>query len=222
MEKATLISLTAVPGHANELQSFLKVGGDLVGKTEPGTQFWSALVNEKDQGSTAIFDTFADQSGRDAHFSGQVAAALHDKAASLVEGGWEQGVLNHVQNFHILYKLVRSTVQPLTKANVIPLKAAPGKAEELAAFLKVGGDLVNQTEPNTMQWYALQSETDPNSFAIVDMFANEQGRAAHFAGNVAAALQEKSAELVQGGWEQGVLATALFYDLAATCFPKAR
>ena len=40
-------------------------------------------------------------------------------------------------------------------------------------------------------------------FAIYDVFKPE-GRNAHFAGKVAAALKDKSDELVEGGWENGV------------------
>lgn len=86
MTKATMIPMTAAPGQESDLRSFLKTGRDLVASGEPGTPYWYALKQEGRAGGFAIFDLFPDQAGRDAHFNGDVAAALASKAPELVHG----------------------------------------------------------------------------------------------------------------------------------------
>ncbi len=49
---------------------------------EPGTVTWFAI--EEGPSSFAIFDTFNDEAGRDAHLNGKVAAALMAKAGELL------------------------------------------------------------------------------------------------------------------------------------------
>lgn len=71
----------------------------------------------------------------------------------------------------------------------VPLKAKPGKEEELAAFLRSAVPLVN-AEPGTISWFAIKE--GPSSFAIFDTFDTEAGRDAHLNGKVAAALMEKA------------------------------
>jgi quinol monooxygenase YgiN len=101
------------------------------------------------------------------------------------------------------------------KANLIELNARDGKDTELGDFLRQGGALVRRTEPNTKCWYAL--EASGGRFAIFDTFAGPEGRAEHFGGQVAAALQQRAPVLVDGGWQQGVLGRVRSYDvLAAT------
>ena len=74
----------------------------------------------------------------------------------------------------------------------VPLKAKPGKENEVAAFLRSAVPLVNN-EPGTVSWFAIQE--GPSSFAIFDTFDDEAGRDAHLSGNVAAALMEKAGDL---------------------------
>ncbi|MDF2999033.1 MAG: Antibiotic biosynthesis monooxygenase [Xanthobacteraceae bacterium] len=76
----------------------------------------------------------------------------------------------------------------------VPLKAKPGKEQELAAFLRSAVPLVND-EPGTVSWYAIQE--GPSSFAIFDTFDDEDGREAHLTGKVAAALMAKADELLE-------------------------
>ena len=106
-------------------------------------------------------------------------------------------------------------ISSATKATLVSLRAARGKAGALAELLVAGRDIVAQTEPGTLYWVALRSETDPDELAIFDLFADASGRAAHFEGKVAKALQERADELVEGGWEQGVLARVVHYDVRA-------
>lgn len=218
MDNATFIPLTSAPGATLDLSALLAMGRELVARTEPGTLHWYALAREDQPGELAIFDTFVDPAGRAAHFGGQVAAALRDRAPQLVEGGWERGVLARVANFRILAAKVPGAadeVPPITKATLVRLRAAVGQAEALADLLVAGRDVVAQTEPGTLHWLGLRSEIDPDEFAIFDLFADASGRAEHFAGRVAATLKACAGELVDRGWDEGVLARAVHYDVQA-------
>ena len=200
-QEATYIIVKANPGKETELANFLIGGAALVKETEPNTLLWSAL--QLDDTTFAIFDTYPDPAGRDAHFGGKVAAALSQKAPELIQGGWEEGVLSNVANPKILGAKVAPTLPELQKAMFIRLTAAPGKETELANFLTSGVAMIEANEPETLYWYALQ--IDENTFGIFDFFAGQSGIDAHFGGKVAAALNEKAPELIEGGWEDGVL-----------------
>jgi quinol monooxygenase YgiN len=85
---------------------------------------------------------------------------------------------------------MRSRRKPMTKyALYVPLKAKPGKENEVAEFLRSALPLVN-AEPDTISWFAIQE--GPGAFAIFDTFDDEAGRDAHLNGKVAAALMEKA------------------------------
>jgi quinol monooxygenase YgiN len=82
MSKVALFAqLEAKPGKENEVEAFLKQGEALV-REEPKTLAWFAI--RMAPGVFGIFDTFADESGRQAHMSGKVAAALMEKAPTLL------------------------------------------------------------------------------------------------------------------------------------------
>lgn len=73
------------------------------------------------------------------------------------------------------------------------LEAKPGKEEEVAAFLKSALPLVLD-EPDTVSWYGWQ--IGPSTFGIFDTFETEEGRKAHLAGKIAAALMANAGELL--------------------------
>lgn len=77
---ALYVPLEAKPGKEQEVADFLRSAVPLV-NDEPGTISWYAI--QEGPSSFAIFDTFDDESGRDAHLNGQVAAALMAKADDL-------------------------------------------------------------------------------------------------------------------------------------------
>ena len=82
MEKIGLwVMLKAETGKETELAAFLKSAVPLV-EAEPGTISWYAL--QIGPSTFGIFDTFAEDSGREAHLSGKVAAALMQKASELL------------------------------------------------------------------------------------------------------------------------------------------
>jgi len=75
----------------------------------------------------------------------------------------------------------------------VKLEAKPGKEDEVEQFLKDGLPIV-QEEPDTVAWFAIR--LGPSTFGIFDVFPDESGRQAHLSGQVAAALMEKSADLL--------------------------
>jgi quinol monooxygenase YgiN len=81
MSKVALyVPLEAKPGKEKEVAEFLRSALPLV-VAEAGTVTWYAI--QEGPSSFAIFDTFNDDAGRDAHLNGKVAAALMAKAADL-------------------------------------------------------------------------------------------------------------------------------------------
>ena len=73
------------------------------------------------------------------------------------------------------------------------LEAKPGKEYQVAELLKSALPLAN-AEPATTVWFALK--LGPSTFGIFDAFADDAGRQAHLAGQIAAALMAKAPELL--------------------------
>jgi quinol monooxygenase YgiN len=78
---ALLVRLEAKPGQENALENFLKSALPLANQ-EMFTPVWFAL--KIGPSTFGIFDAFADESGRQAHLTGQIAAALMAKAGELL------------------------------------------------------------------------------------------------------------------------------------------
>jgi quinol monooxygenase YgiN len=76
-----LVTLEAKAGQEKELASFLEDAASLV-DAEPNTTAWFAIQMSATE--FGIFDTFLDESGREAHLSGEVAKALMAKAPNLL------------------------------------------------------------------------------------------------------------------------------------------
>ena len=71
------VKLEAKPGKEDEVEQFLKDGLPIV-QEEPDTVAWFAI--RLGPSTYGIFDVFSDESGRQAHLSGQVAAAIMEKS----------------------------------------------------------------------------------------------------------------------------------------------
>jgi quinol monooxygenase YgiN len=74
----------------------------------------------------------------------------------------------------------------------VPLKAKPGKAAEVEAFLKQGAEMA-KAEAGTVTWYGIKE--GPDSYAVFDTFNDEAGRDGHLNGPIAKALMAKADEL---------------------------
>ena len=79
--KALFARLHAKSGQEKALSDFLASALPLA-NAEAGTTAWFAL--KFDESTYGIFDVFADDAGRDAHLSGQIAAALMANAETLL------------------------------------------------------------------------------------------------------------------------------------------
>ncbi|MCY6382859.1 putative quinol monooxygenase [Hoeflea prorocentri] len=207
---ASYIAMPAAKGQTQAFAEFLAGAAPLVKETEPGTKLWFALQAED---TLAIFDIFVDDAARDAHFSGAVAGALNENADALVSGGWTAGVVANISNSNVLSMKAPVELYTATTATYISLEAAPGQSDNLRALLTAAASIVADTEPKTLFWVALQ--IDENNFAIFDIFADNSGREAHFAGEVAGLLKDKSAELIVGGWDDGVIPNVSNFDIIA-------
>ena len=75
----------------------------------------------------------------------------------------------------------------------VRLEAKPGQEAAVASFLE-GGLPIVEREPATIAWFAIK--LGPSTFGIFDAFPDEEGREAHLAGRVAAALMAKAPELL--------------------------
>jgi quinol monooxygenase YgiN len=78
---ALLALLRAKPGQEKALEEFLKSAQPLAA-AEPATTSWYAIKLGPDR--FGIFDTFPDESGRNAHLNGPIAKALMAKASELL------------------------------------------------------------------------------------------------------------------------------------------
>ena len=77
---ALLVRLEAKPGKESDVAKFLRDGLAIV-DAEPATIAWFAL--QLGPSTFGIFDAFPNESGRQAHLSGRVAAALMARADEL-------------------------------------------------------------------------------------------------------------------------------------------
>jgi quinol monooxygenase YgiN len=75
----------------------------------------------------------------------------------------------------------------------VRLEAKPGKEAEVGEFLRAALPLV-EDEVATTAWFALRF--GPASFGIFDAFPDDEGRQAHLAGRVAAALLTRADDLL--------------------------
>ena len=75
------VRLEAKPGRETDLDVFLR-GAAPLAQAEPATPVWFAL--RLGPATFGIFDAFRDQTGREAHLAGRIAAALGEHASALL------------------------------------------------------------------------------------------------------------------------------------------
>jgi quinol monooxygenase YgiN len=79
--RAILALVEAKPGKEKDVESFLKSALPLA-QNETKTTRWYAI--KLGPASFGIFDTFEDESGREAHLNGEIAKALMANASELL------------------------------------------------------------------------------------------------------------------------------------------
>jgi quinol monooxygenase YgiN len=77
---AIWVMLKAKPGKEADVEAFLKQGA-VMSKDEPKTVNWYGVKIAP--GMYGVFETFDDESGREAHLSGEIARALRSNASEL-------------------------------------------------------------------------------------------------------------------------------------------
>lgn len=80
--KGLLVIMKAKAGKSKDVENFLQIGKQLV-RDEPNTLSWYAI--KLDETTYAIFDTFTEDSGINAHLTGKVAAALMENAPIILK-----------------------------------------------------------------------------------------------------------------------------------------
>lgn len=81
MAVGLLVRVEAKPGKESEVASFLE-GALPLAQQEPGTNTWFAI--KLGPSTFGVFDTFDDDTGRQAHLAGPIAAALMENAPELL------------------------------------------------------------------------------------------------------------------------------------------
>lgn len=81
LEVGLFVRLEARPGREGDVEAFLKQGLQLA-NDEATTPLWFAL--RLAPGTFAVFDAFADETGRQNHLNGPIAQALMEKAPELL------------------------------------------------------------------------------------------------------------------------------------------
>jgi quinol monooxygenase YgiN len=80
LKYALFVRLEAKPGKEDDVAKFLQTGLEL-SMRESGTPVWFAL--KLGPSTFGVFDAFADEAGRQAHLTGQIAQALMAQAPVL-------------------------------------------------------------------------------------------------------------------------------------------
>ncbi|MEU9126826.1 antibiotic biosynthesis monooxygenase [Kitasatospora sp. NPDC048540] len=75
----------------------------------------------------------------------------------------------------------------MTIGLLVRIEAKPEYAEQVGAMLRDAVALANEEE-RTLAWFSFRESA--TTFGVFDTFADEQGRAAHLQGRIAAALME--------------------------------
>ena len=95
----------------------------------------------------------------------------------------------------------------------MPLNTKPEQSKATHDFLLKGYEIVEATEPETLQWFAVKTEGADTKYTIFDTSAAEAGRQAHLQGEVAAALMKNKETLLVPG-NEGV--NIRFVDILAS------
>lgn len=81
----------------------------------------------------------------------------------------------------------------VTRGFLVQLEAAPGKDEELCAFLEQGRQIA-LAESGTVTWYAFQLGN--SAYGVFDTFETNEARQAHLDGEIPRALASVGADLL--------------------------
>ncbi|KAJ7492130.1 hypothetical protein FB451DRAFT_1217097 [Mycena latifolia] len=198
---ALFVPLVAKPDTVENVTQFLGGALPLVQEEPQTIQWYGVKYTNFTPPTFAIFDTFCSEAGRQAHLNGQVAAALFANADALFSSPPE------IDPANILASKVTKGDNSMTEGLSVGLRvlftAKPDQVQAVRDFL-VGAVPLVQAESGTLEWYALEFP-GTNGFAIIDFFADEEGRNAHLNGQVAAALFASADELFTASGQPDVV-----------------
>ena len=186
--KGLLARLESREETKNEVEAFLKSALPLA-RQEAGTIAWFAFhFGGKEFG---IFDVFADETNRQAHLDGPIAAALMAQASALLAKPPEIQTLDV-----IAHKLPNPPVfEADTKALLLTFKPKPEHEEQVHNFLLEAQPWV-EAEPDTTAWFSIK--LDDGKVGIFDTFPDHTGRISHLTGRVARELATHAFSLLGG------------------------
>lgn len=185
---ALLVRLEAKPGKEADVARLLQ-GGLSVVREEHATPYWFAL--QLGPTSFGIFDAFGDDSARQAHLAGRLAAALMAQAPDLL------ATAPMIERVDVL--ATKDAWQSIPGAGSIRvgllarLEARIGTEQAVANLIATGVTIV-EDEPGTPIWFGIRLA--PATFGIFDAFADDASRQAHLEGRLAQALMARAAELL--------------------------
>jgi quinol monooxygenase YgiN len=188
VSEGLLVRLDAKPGKDADVENFLQSALPLV-MQETATPAWFAIRFGRSE--YGIFDAFPDDSGREAHLNGAVAAALRNRSSELFASP------PRIQKLDVLADKLpgAAPVQPDTKALLLTFKARSGHEQDVERFLRQAQGLVQQ-EPKTTAWFALRLEN--GEYGIFDVFPDNGARFAHLTGHVPRELAKHALSLLGG------------------------
>ncbi|RPD60926.1 hypothetical protein L227DRAFT_653167 [Lentinus tigrinus ALCF2SS1-6] len=194
-----LVPLEAKADQSEALRQFLLTGYSLLsGDQEPETLQWYAVKYDTPTPTYAIIDSFAAESGRQAHIAGKVAEALMANSDKLLSRSPDIPA----GAFDILASKIKpldaqsDVKKGLTIGLRVLLKAKESQVQAVREFLEGALPLV-EAEAQTPVWYAIEFP-GMNVFGIVDFFAAQEGLDLHLKGEVAKALFANVDRLLEG------------------------
>jgi quinol monooxygenase YgiN len=180
-----LVRMHAKHGQENAVEAFLH-SALLMVKDEPSTTAWFAV--RFGRGEYGIIDVSPDDTGRDAHLAGPVAAALKERAGELFESA------PRIQKLELIAgKLPVVSTEPDTKGLLLTFKAKPGRELEVEELLRQARELV-ESERNTTAWFAMHTEN--GEYGIFDVFPANEDRFMHLVGRVPRELAKNAFTLM--------------------------
>ncbi len=163
------IRYEAKPGKEADVERALKEALSAI-QQEPATTTWFAI--RLGPSTFGVFDTFADEEGRQAHLKARGAQLQQRAAEQFVEGSL---VMKEVD---ILAAKLPEPGAPraVTVGFLSRFEAKAGKEAEAESGLK-GTLLAVQQLPATTAWFGFR--LGPSTFGTFDLFLDEEGRQAH-------------------------------------------
>ncbi|TCD71052.1 hypothetical protein EIP91_000144 [Steccherinum ochraceum] len=203
------VPLVAKPDQTAAVEQFLLAGHTLV-QNEPETLQWFAIKYDAPESNPTktidthflIFDTFAGESGRQAHLEGPIAQALMANRPTLLVEGDEGVAIKKVEV--VASKVSKSSGVPASDVKQglpvgfrVLLTAKADKVDEVKNFLKATGAKLQTESSGPNVWFSFQFP-GTSQFGIIGLFVSEAERQERSSSEFATQMREKATELLEG------------------------